>query len=236
MKIAAYNLSSLYEDKLTQFNGCKVSLNDSILTCEVCIFDTSGRAPLTIDRREKYEFDLNQLLSLSEDHGYILVSSEQRDVPEFKADQVLFSTFYSKSIPLQFGSDRFRLFWLITPYKGCSLEDATLLLTDDGHIDLSELTVDEYVDTRFRAYQPIVINAPQVIGCDQSVDIDIVQTIPGTSIRLEASSGVLNRTRLDRSGSVRLTAQGLDPGEQITIKAGYKYWTSDTEHIITVVE
>ena len=237
MKIAAYNLHSLFEGKLTQFNGCKFSLDDSILTCEVCIFDTSGRAPRTIDRKEKYEFDLNQLLSLSEDHGYILVSSERRDVPEFKADQVLFLTSQSKLQPLRSNLERFRLFWLLTPYKGCSLDEATLLLYDDGHVDLSTLSIDEFIDgVPFKPYPPITINAPQVIVCDQSIDIDITQTIPGTSIRLEATAGVLNRSRINHSALVRLTAQGLAPGQQIKIKAGYQYWTGDAEHLITVVE
>lgn len=235
MKIVTYQTAPQFADKTSRLAGCKVILEGGRLDFNIPIYGDSEGPNLIVEDFKTFSFDLNELLELSEDHGYILISGEQESNPSFSAEQVILSTYLSKSIPLQYKSDKLRLAWLITPYKGCSLEDATLLLYDDGQIDLSSLTVDETVeDLRYRAFPFIGIDGPSTVSPSNAVSLSVTQAIPGAVIYLQTTSGVLNKSRLSASGTVQITAQGLDSGDQIKVKAGYRYWTGDAEHIINV--
>lgn len=235
MKIVSYNIAPQFDKSTSRLSACKVALEGEILTFEIPLYEDSEKPSPTIKDYATHSFDLNKLLELSEDHGFILISGEQEVNPSFSAEQVILATFISKSIPLQYKSDKLRLAWLITPYKGCSLEDATLLLYDDGQIDLSGLNISEAVENfRYRAFPSIDINGPFTISPGETISLSVTQAIPGTVIYLEATSGVLNKSRLSGSGTVQLAAQELDSGDQIKIKAGYRHWTGDAEHIITV--
>ena len=235
MKIVAYQTAPQFADKTSRLAGCKVKLEGVRLDFNIPIYGDGEGPSLIVEDFKAFSFDLNELLELSEDHGYILISGEQESNPAFSAEQVILTTYQSKSIPLQYKSDKLRLAWLITPHKGCSLEDATLLLYDDGQIDLSSLTIDETVaDLRYRAFPVIGIDGPSTVSPGDSVSLSVTQAIPGAVIYLQTTAGVLNKSRLSSSGTVQITAQGLDSGDQIKIKAGYRHWTGDAEHIITV--
>ena len=235
MKIVAYQTASQFAGKTSRLSGCTVSLDGQNLCFKIPHYEDSKETNLIVKDCPTHSFDLSKLLELSEDHGYILISGEQESNPAFSAEQVILTTYQSKSIPLQYKSDKLRLAWLITPHKGCSLEDATLLLYDDGQIDLSSLTINETVeDLRYRAFPVIGIDGPSTVSPGDSVSLSVTQAIPGAVIYLQTTAGVLNKSRLSSSGTVQITAQGLDSGDQIKIKAGYRHWTGDAEHIITV--
>lgn len=234
MKIVTYSVADLLGDSYSRFDGCKVTLDGDIITFQVCIYAENGEEERLVERRMDYSFDLNEVLKLSEDHGYILVSAPEAVEPRFTAEQVIHSTFFSKKFPTHVKPECIRLFWLLTPYKGCTLNEATLLLYDDGKLNLSELSIDLQVEERYLAYQQIAIDGPTAVAAGGTISLDILQAIPGTTIYLETTSGLLNRARLTNSNTVQFIAQGLEPGETVKIKAGYKYWSGDAEHFITI--
>lgn len=61
----------------------------------------------------------------------------------------------------------------------------------------------------------------------------------GVEVFLEATAGYLPKRRVttaaDGSASVRLRALGLEPGDVVKLKAGFKHFTGSAEALVTVV-
>jgi hypothetical protein len=53
-------------------------------------------------------------------------------------------------------------------------------------------------------------------------------------VYLSTDIGVINRSRVTESKTFQLDTTGLEAGETVTIKAGYKYWSGVTKMVITL--
>lgn len=58
-----------------------------------------------------------------------------------------------------------------------------------------------------------------------------------TDVYLKAASGYLPKTRvtlLQGKGVLKVMALGLDAGDSVTVKAGFRFWSGDAEHTLEV--
>lgn len=236
MKTVKYDVASRYLNSTSRLNNSKANLDGGMLRYAIPYYENSSATnSLVIKEVKTHSFDLDNLAKLAEDHGYVLMSSDYKDELVFSNEQVIHSTFFNKLSPTWYKFDHLRLGWLITPFKGCKIEDTTLVLIDDGQIDLSDIIFDEVVTPEeFKPYAAIQLDGPSTVSPGKTIDISVAQSIPSTTLYITASAGTLNKSRLQQSGLVKLTATDLNPGDKIKVSAGYKYWTGDSDLIITV--
>ena len=146
---------------------------------------------------------------------------------------------------------------LLTPYRGCALDDCSLFFFDSsetasypafdrvpsytyGRVDISvdgETLVAQTVGlppSFLSGWLPISLTGPTGVGAGGSISL-VVSAPPGTEVYLEALAGSLSRSRARSGDVVTLSAIDLPPGTRVRIKAGYKYWPGKTDVEIEVV-
>ena len=180
-----------------------------------------------------YDFNWDDILALSEDRGLAALRAE-RGFVRFRFDQIIATTLVERrSIQTTFPLGC-PLVTVATPYKGCSIDEADIIVFMDNSVQpvgweftrqIQSFT--PYVQQQFVA--PITIAGPGTAQAGNAVTFQVVAPHAKQTIYLEATAGVLNRQRLSGSGSVRLDTTGLDSGETIKLKAGYRYWPGDAE-------
>jgi hypothetical protein len=130
--------------------------------------------------------------------------------------------------------------YILTPFKGCSKEDAIFVYRDSSN---AEVTADNqkvegakinslkaYLDT----WMPITINGPDTITAGVK-QVYTVSATPKATVELSADIGVINRSRVLNGGNFILDTEGLNVGEVINIKTGYKFWNGLSTKTITLV-
>ena len=237
MNVLFLDNTSPYADSRSRLAGSKLTLDSEGIKILLPIYTDNNPEPeLVVSEVKEHIFEWSDVLSKAEDHGFILISSENRDDLAFKTEQVITNTYLSKINPREYGADLVRLALIMTPAKSSTVEDITVLLFDDGQIDLTDIQSDGYVSNgeRVRAADSISIDGPAEAPAGAVISLQVEQPVAGTTIYLEATSGMLNRSRLTSSGTVLLNTEGLSAGESIKVKAGYKYWTGDCELLISL--
>jgi hypothetical protein len=236
MNVYLLDKTGTYADSRSRLAGAKVMLDQEGIKLSLPIYDENSDPELIIAEVREHFFGWDDVLSHAEDHGFILISAEQQPDPIFTVEQLITTTYASKINPREYGATRLRLALIMTPAKSSSVEDITVLLFDDGQIDLTDIQSDGVVPNgqRVRAANSISIDAPDSAPAGAVISLQVEQPVADTTIYLESTAGTLNRSRLTSSGTVLLNTEGLSPGDVIKIKAGYKYWTGDCELLISL--
>jgi len=132
------------------------------------------------------------------------------------------------------------IMYLLTPSENCSLDDTVLIYKDaTDETDHSILTVNglqqsnatlaqvQSVKTFLNGWNPVNFTFTNstafVVGANTT-----------GNIYLNSSAGILNRTVAKSGQTVVINTSGLTTGEQITVKAGYKYYPNISNTVITV--
>ena len=234
MKIYTIDKRKSFAGSTSRLSGGKITVNNEGIILDVPVFiDGEGPELVTSDFNQ-FSFAWDDILSKSEDNGFVLISSKAETNLSFTVEQVITQTFFTKSNPRAFKDDLLRLALIWTPAKTSSTENISIFVFDDGNLDVSSLDVIQELDTvsEVTSTQSVSISAPSEVTAGKDVELSIQQHIPGTTIYLEATSGMLARTRITTSGIVLLKTESLLPGEVIKVKAGYKYWTGESEVLI----
>jgi hypothetical protein len=83
------------------------------------------------------------------------------------------------------------------------------------------------------SWLPITITGPDTIAAGSVQEYTTVAPA-NTTVLLETDVGVINRSRVTNGRTFTLDTTGLEPGETVTIKAGYKFWAGASKKIITL--
>ena len=81
---------------------------------------------------------------------------------------------------------------------------------------------------------PITIEGPDTIAAGVK-QVYTVKATPKAVVQLSADIGIINRSRVINGTNFILDTEGLNVGEEVTIKAGYKYWDGVSTKKITLV-
>jgi hypothetical protein len=119
-------------------------------------------------------------------------------------------------------------------------EDSLLI----SNIDFERVTVDENTDLSAWPTMPeLVLSGPDTIQADGGASFTCSPfwmdepTTRRMDVELEHVNGYLPKTRLKLDGPTAFTAYatGLEPGDEMKIKAGFRYWSSVAEKIVGVI-
>ena len=141
--------------------------------------------------------------------------------------------------------------YLLTPAKSCSVEDAILIFhdvqndPDTADVDKTShrLLVDKKVQIPpaleslkmfMETWLVIKIEGPEKAPSDTYVALT-ANCSGGGDIYLDATAGVLNRSRAKSGQCIQLDTRGLEPGEELVIKAGYKFWPGISQKKIAII-
>ena len=190
----------------------------------------------------------------SQDHGCVVIGIKDESVLAYEANAMTVSTRLSphsrpqgsikSSTPLstyrEAGGADMPLAYLLTPTKGCALEECTLyffaedkpmIITSEG----SSLVAEDgpVIGVFLQTWLPISLEGDGSVNAGQATAFK-VRAPEGAVVFLEATAGVLNRSRAINGDVVTLDANGLRSGETLRIKAGYRFWPSKVEKSYTV--
>lgn len=203
--------------------------------------------PIVEDKNISYKFDWSSLLSLSEDRGISAVISSLL-FKQFYFEQMITKTLIGRTPPNKTFVGRIPIVLVATPYKGCSLDDCTVfVLSDDGtthegfefeaetpllgHFlrgDLFDETgIPDFMDK-------IKIFGPDTMDPDSVIELEVIPPYENQTVYIEYDGGYINKTKFTGSNRILIDSKFLSSGDQITVKAGYKYWASDNKKIITI--
>ena len=242
MKFVKLDASPLFNGSITRLNNAVVSVSDLGLEVITPVLVDSSEPGYLEETDPKVDFFLwSDLLQCSEDRGVVIIYADYQNSLKWEFEQVITRTLATKEFPFQYKQEKLILGYLLTPYKRCQLGDATLVLRDDGCVDLSSVTFDaiaSYVDNQFEPYRFfkwIGINSPSSANAGSIVELQVTPPFSQPDIFLEATAGSLNRSRLNGSKTVLLNTTGLSVGDKIKVKVGYKFWPGESEVFIDLV-
>jgi hypothetical protein len=178
----------------------------------------------------------------------VALETTQLSLPEksksgesFDSEETTPGKFLSGS-PWSVVNGRFRSYayvYILTPTKDCSVDDLIIIYRDTDSADItingdtpsavSIASTKQFLD----AWMPISIDGPGTIKAGEKLEYTVSST-NGTIVYLETDIGIINRTRIASGKSFVLDAYGLESGETITIKTGYKFWHGVSKKVITV--
>ena len=129
--------------------------------------------------------------------------------------------------------------YILTPFKGCSANDVTFVyrdtqnavVTNNGNpvTSLKMSSMKSFLD----AWMPIKITGPSSVNAGEK-DTYTVTCPDNATVYLTADIGVINRNRIANNGTFTLDTSGLEAGEVVNIKAGYKFWSGVSTTKITL--
>ena len=135
--------------------------------------------------------------------------------------------------------------YLLTPVRDCKLEDAVLVFHGVDNAPETptkdQTTHKLFVDGKLQSppalpslkmflesWLPIEIKGPAKMKPDTIADFTIGAP-EGAVVYIEATAGIINRMRARDGQKFSLETRGLEVGEEIAIKAGYKFWPGVSE-------
>ncbi|MFN4282442.1 MAG: hypothetical protein ACK4NA_07365 [Alphaproteobacteria bacterium] len=141
--------------------------------------------------------------------------------------------------------------YLLTPVRGCSVEDAIVVFhgadNEPGTPEKNRTTHDILVDGKrtsppplpslkmfLETWLPIGIDGPGQIDATTSADFHIAAP-EGATVHLEATAGIINRSQARNGQRFTLDTRGLDAGDHIEIRAGYKFWSGVSSKTIVLI-
>jgi hypothetical protein len=132
------------------------------------------------------------------------------------------------------------IMYVLTPSENCSVDDAVVIYKDTTDMpDHTTLTVNGVQQTNATVSQVQSIKTflngwnPIHFTTVNSTAFVVSANTTG-NIYLNSDAGVLNRTVAKSGQTVVINTEGLPSGEQITVKAGYKYYPNISNTVITV--
>jgi hypothetical protein len=210
------------------------------------------------------EFKISELIqNFSQDHGCIAIFPEnfvlnakmiavettQLSLPHKTGFNLSQNT--SETLPgKQMAGSPFHALWnmygsyaflyILTPHKGCNANDLSIIYRDTSGVSISvngagiNSTKINSTKMFLDAWLPITISGPDEIVAGETAEFS-VSSVENVNIYVSADIGILNRSKVMHEGSFKLNTDGLEVGETITIKAGYKFWTSKSTKTITII-
>jgi hypothetical protein len=129
--------------------------------------------------------------------------------------------------------------YILTPSINCSVDEITIVYrANNPDVELNGvqqtgaqeiISMKNYLDT----WLPISIDGAPTMTAGQSQEYTV--TAPeNTTVYLSADIGMLNRARVKNGSVFKLNTDGLEAGEVVTIKAGYKFWDGVSRKEITL--
>jgi hypothetical protein len=132
------------------------------------------------------------------------------------------------------------IFFILTPSENCNLNDCVVIYRDATEgTNHTSMTIDgtaltnsnvatlQSVKTFLNEWNPISF------ATVNSTAFVVTANTTG-NIYLNSTAGVLNRTVAKSGQTVVINTSGLTPGENITVKAGYRYYPNISNTILTV--
>lgn len=141
--------------------------------------------------------------------------------------------------------------YLLTPARRCLVEDAIIVFhgvdPDPGIPEELRTTHSLSVEGKVQAppmmpslkmfletWLLITIDGPDMIPADEAAKFLLTNT-HGGEIYVDATGGILNRSRANSGQRIQLDTRGLDAGDEIIIKAGYKFWPGISQKKIVII-
>ena len=140
--------------------------------------------------------------------------------------------------------------YLLTPARNCAVDDAVVVLPAvdsapqasqssqtsqqlflNGNLQMPPVMAS--LKMFLEGWLPITISGPDQIQAGGTATYTIGAP-PGTTVYLEASAGLINRSRAIAGQTFTLDASGLLADETLSIKAGYKFWPGVTSKKVTL--
>jgi hypothetical protein len=137
------------------------------------------------------------------------------------------------------------IMYILTPYKNCPVSESILLYHD---VRYPEAPLNHKVSTHnffvsnilqknveeIRSIKEFLHNWQQIEFIQIESNKYKIEANTKADIYLKTSSGVLNRNKCKSGDIVTINMDGLNPEEQITIKAGYKFYPSISSKVLIV--
>ncbi|CAB5238725.1 hypothetical protein UFOVP375_7 [uncultured Caudovirales phage] len=136
------------------------------------------------------------------------------------------------------------LLFILTPYKGCSLSDCTIIWKAiEGQPNAAQFLIDgvsqasvvpvSSIKEYLSSWLPISLSGPDTISAGASAQYAISCEVP-SDIYITASCGFINRAVAKSGQSLTIDTRGLQPGEKIEIKLGYKWWPGASKKTVAI--
>jgi len=240
-----------------------VSLDGSVL---------SFRSWLETKPADAISVDLSVVVAeISQDHGVITVGSKNGSLfavqtTEYSvnvkgANQASSDGVVRQDTPIavfrSLGGQGYPGVVVLTPYRGCSLNECSLYFFDSsgtaeypatdsspacvyGSVSLTQdgaplvASVVGLLPQYLATWLPISFSGGTQIPAGGTLSLTVVAP-DGPEVYLEAMAGSLSRSRARNGDIVTLNAIELAPGTRIRIKAGYKYWPGKSDFFVDVV-
>lgn len=136
------------------------------------------------------------------------------------------------------------LLFILTPYANCTVDEAIFIYHDtknpdslqvevdiDGKkLDSSTVTEMKSIKEFLQSWLPITFAVSQT----SKKTTFTVTADTQANIYLNSNAGVLNRSVAKSGQVVTLNTDGLSSGEEVTVKAGYKFYPNISKTVITV--
>jgi hypothetical protein len=140
------------------------------------------------------------------------------------------------------GGTAYPAVFILTPYRGCSFEECVLYFFESNEPEDAQVTVNgqalvaqeivrlaDYLTT----WLPISLVGPSSVSVGQHADIT-VSCPDNVEVHLEATAGVISRSRARNGDVVHLDLSEIPAGTTARVKAGYKFWPGKVDYEITV--
>jgi hypothetical protein len=143
------------------------------------------------------------------------------------------------------------ILFLMTPYRGCSVDELTIVYHDvrypdapEGHVPtthqfilngqlLTDVPEMRSIKEWLGAWLPITFDGPDAVAADSVVQYEI-NADTAADLYVTATAGVINRSLAKTGQVLTLDTRGLAVGETIEIKGGYKFWPNASKKVVTV--
>lgn len=140
------------------------------------------------------------------------------------------------------GGGAYPALFILTPYRGCSLDECSLYFFEESQPENAQVTVNGQalvaqeiarLADHLAAWMPISFSGPSSVAVGERAELTL--SCPDhVEVYLEATAGVLSRSRARNGDMVRLDLSDLSSGAVARVKAGYKFWPGKTDYEIAI--
>jgi len=129
--------------------------------------------------------------------------------------------------------------YILTPRINCTVDECSVIYRDSNAnvtVNGSQITPTASITSThaFLAnWMPITISGGSTITAGDTATYTVSGTA-NTTIYVSADIGTVNRGRVAEGGSFQLNTAGLEAGETVTIKVGYKTWSGVATKVVTL--
>jgi hypothetical protein len=110
--------------------------------------------------------------------------------------------------------------------------NSNLIIPDSKNSFFSD---EEVLSYRNEIFPTVEIVGDNTMSVNSEKNYVISCSDPEIEIYLETTKGIINYSRVYSGTSITLSSSNLNVGDEIKLKAGFKYWSGKSEKIITIV-